>query len=197
MPAWGWAIVIVAVVIVIALALWQLWMRQRTKQLQQRFGPEYDRTLRAREDRHEAEAELKEREERRKELDIVPLTPAAHEGYVSEWKAVQAQFVDDPAGAVAAADTLIQRVMSERGYPVDDFEQRAADVSVDHPHVVEHYRQGHRLAVQNRQGAGDTEQLRQAMRHYRALFEELVEETADEPMTREPDTTQEGTVRKA
>jgi hypothetical protein len=87
--------------------------------------------------------------------------------------------VDDPRGAVQQADTLIQSVMRERGYPVDDFEQRAADISVDHPHVVENYREGHRLA------SGDTEEQRQAMVHYRALFDELVEDTADRPLSRD------------
>ncbi len=98
---------------------------------------------------------------------------------------MQAQFVDDPATAVAAADSLIQSVMVERGYPVEDFEQRAADVSVDHPHVVENYREGHRLAEASAEGRSSTEDLRQAMRHYRALFDELVEPAGDEPMARE------------
>jgi hypothetical protein len=98
---------------------------------------------------------------------------------------VQAQFVDDPRTAVAGADSLIQSVMEERGYPVEDFEQRAADVSVDHPHVVENYRQGHTLAKASADGSDSTENLRQAMRHFRALFEELVEPAADQPIGRE------------
>jgi hypothetical protein len=98
---------------------------------------------------------------------------------------VQAQFVDDPRAAVASADSLIQSVMAERGYPVEDFDQRAADVSVDHPHVVENYRDGHRLAQASASGSDSTEDLRQAMRHYRALFDELVEPDADQPIERE------------
>jgi hypothetical protein len=100
---------------------------------------------------------------------------------------VQAQFVDDPRTAVASADSLIQSVMAERGYPVEDFEQRSADVSVDHPQVVENYRQGHRLAQASAGGSDSTEDLRQAMRHYRSLFDELLEPDADEPMTRDLD----------
>jgi hypothetical protein len=183
MPAWAWILIAIAV-IAVAVGAWQVLQRRRTQHLQERFGPEYDRTLQTSGDQRAAETELQQREERRKELDIKPLDAAAHERYVAEWKAVQAQFVDDPSGAVDRGDTLIQRVMGDRGYPVEDFEQRAADVSVDHPQVVEHYRQGHRLATSGEQA--DTERLRQAMRHYRALFDELVEPTADEPLAREP-----------
>jgi hypothetical protein len=168
MPTWGWVLVAIAVIVVVALVLWQLTARRKTSHLRERFGPEYDRALRERDDQKEAEKELAAREERREKLD-------------------------DPAGAVASADALIQAVMAERGYPVEDFEQRAADMSVDHPQVVEHYRQGHRLSTTH---GDDTEQLRQAMRHYRALFEELVEPTADEPMAREPATTDERTVQR-
>jgi hypothetical protein len=117
---------------------------------------------------------------RHDELELRPLTMAAMVRYREEWQDVQARFVDDPSGAVRTADGLIQSVMRERGYPVDDFEQRAADVSVDHPNVVENYREGHRLA-----GSSDTEEQRQAMVHYRALFDELLEDTADAPLARD------------
>jgi len=113
------------------------------------------------------------------------LSPASRDRYLQSWESVQAQFVDDPRGAVAGADSLIQSVMADRGYPVDDFEQRAADVSVDHPRVVENYRHGHELARASAQGNDSTEDLRQAMRHYRALFDELVEPAAEQPTTRE------------
>jgi len=185
MPGWAWALLAVGAVILLALVTWQLLRQRRTRTLQERFGPEYDRTLETADDRREAEADLAARAKRRDELEIRPLTTAARERYLVEWERVQARFVDDPEGAVREADMVVQSVMSERGYPTDDFEQRAADVSVDHPRVVENYREGHRLTRQNALGDGTTEDLRQAMVHYRALFEELVDETADTPLARD------------
>ena len=185
MPAWVWVLIIVAAVIVVAAAVWRAVAARRTRTLQDRFGPEYGRTLEGSDSRRDAEAELRARAERREQLDIRPLPTAARERYVDEWQRVQALFVDDPQGAVHDGDMLIQSVMRDRGYPVDDFEQRSADVSVDHPNVVENYRQGHQLANASARGDGTTEDLRQAMRHYRALFEELVDETADAPLARD------------
>lgn len=185
MPSWVWVLIAIAVVAVLAVALWQALAHRRTGRLQQQFGPEYDRTLGTTDSRREAEAELQAREERRQQLEIRPLSQAARDRYLESWQSVQARFVDDPRGAVAAADSLIQSVMAERGYPVDDFEQRAADVSVDHPQVVENYRRGHQLAQASADGNDSTEDLRQAMRHYRALFDELVEPAAEQPTTRE------------
>jgi hypothetical protein len=185
MPTWVWVVIAVAALALLAAVLWQAMARRRTGRLQEQFGPEYDRTVGTAESKKEAEAELQAREERRRELDVQPLSQSARERYVEEWQAVQAQFVDDPSAAVTRADALIQSVMSERGYPVEDFEQRAADVSVDHPNVVEHYRAGHRLAGTNADDESSTEDLRQAMHHYRALFEELVEPAADAPTERE------------
>jgi len=179
MPGWVWALVAVGVIVVVALVVWQALKAKRTRTLQERFGPEYDRTVDRADDRREAEADLAARAKRREELDIRPLPTASRDRYLEEWQRVQARFVDDPSGAVQEADSLIQSVLRERGYPVDDFEQRAADISVDHPQVVENYRSGHRLA------SGDTEQQRQAMVHYRALFDELVEDTADRQLTRD------------
>lgn len=184
MPSWVWVLIAVAVVVALAAVLWQALSRRRTGRLQHRFGPEYDRTLTTADSKRDAEAELQAREERRRQFEIRPLTQAARDRYVQSWQNIQAQFVDDPRGAVAGADSLIQSVMAERGYPVDDFEQRAADVSVDHPQVVENYREGHRLAQASAGGSDSTEDLRQAMRHYRALFDELVEPAADEPTAR-------------
>lgn len=180
MPGWAWVLVAVGAVIVVALVVWQALNTRRTRTLQDRFGPEYDRTLERAEDKREGEADLAARVKRRGELDIRPLPPAARDRYADEWRGVQSRFVDDPRSAVQEADALIQAVMRDRGYPVDDFEQRAADVSVDHPHVVETYRAGHALA-----GSGDTEQQRQAMVHYRALFDELLEDSADRPLERD------------
>jgi hypothetical protein len=180
MPGWAWALVAVAALLIVALVVWQALKARRTRTLQERFGPEYERTVDRAEGRREAEAELSARVKRHDELELRPLTMAAMVRYREQWQDVQARFVDDPAGAVGIADGLIQSVMRDRGYPVDDFEQRAADISVDHPQVVENYREGHRLA-----GSADTEERRQAMVHYRALFDELLESTADEPLARD------------
>ena len=174
MPAWVWVLIAVAAVVVVAAVVWRALTTRRTRMLQDRFGPEYNRTLEGSDSKRDAEAELRARAERREQLDIRPLPAAARERYVDEWQRVQALFVDDPQGAVHDGDMLIQSVMRDRGYPMDDFEQRSADVSVDHPNVVENYREGHRLANASARGDGTTEDLRQAMRHYRALFDELV-----------------------
>jgi hypothetical protein len=185
MPGWAWALVAVGALVVVALVIGQAMKQRRTRALQGRFGPEYDRTLDGAESKRDAEAELSARADRRDELEIQPLTTAARERYLVEWQRVQAKFVDNPDGAVRDADMTIQSVMADRGYPVDDFEQRAADVSVDHPQVVENYRLGHRLARASALGDGTTEDLRQAMQHYRLLFEELVEDVADAPLDRD------------
>jgi hypothetical protein len=185
MPVWGWILIAAAAVVIVAVVVWATLKQRRTKQLQGDFGPEYDRTVEIADSKKEAEAELAARKARREQLEIRPLSSAARERYTVQWQSVQAQFVDSPAAAVTSADQLIQSVMAERGYPVDDFESRAADISVDHPQVVENYREGHRLAQTNSDGNDATEDLRQAMRHYRSLFEELVETDAeDAPMTR-------------
>jgi hypothetical protein len=186
-PTWVWILIAAAAVLIVAMVAWVMTKRKQTKQLQSQFGPEYERTVEATDNRKAAESELAARRERREQLEIRPLSSAARERYGHQWQVVQVQFVDNPSGAVASADQLIQSVMADRGYPVEDFETRAADVSVDHPDVVENYRQGHRLAQKNVDGDGSTEDLRQAMRHYRALFDDLVEPTVDEPMTRERD----------
>jgi len=185
MPAWAWIVIAAGVVVaLVVIATTMISRKRRTQQLQGRFGPEYERTLESSESKRKAEAELAARAERRQQLDIRPLSHAARTRYVERWQSVQAEFVDHPSAAVTSADALIQSVMADRGYPVEDFDQRAADVSVDHPDVVEHYREGHRLAQNESYGDGSTEDLRQAMRHYRALFDELVEPGSDEPMTR-------------
>jgi hypothetical protein len=185
MPAWAWVLIVLAALAVVAVVIVKGLRDSRTRSLRERFGPEYDRTLESGESKRDAEAELKARAERRDQLEIRPLTTAARERYVDGWQRVQAKFVDDPSGAVHDADMLIQSVMEDRGYPMDDFEQRAADVSVDHPRVVENYRQGHALARKSAVGDGTTEDLRQAMQHYRTLFEELVEDTSDAPLSRD------------
>jgi Asp-tRNA(Asn)/Glu-tRNA(Gln) amidotransferase A subunit family amidase len=185
MPAWAWVLIVVAALAIVAVVTVKALRDHRSKTLRERFGPEYDRTLETGESKRDAEAELAARAERRDKLEIRPLPTAARDRYLGEWQSVQARFVDDPEGAVRDADMLIQSVMRDRGYPMDDFEQRAADVSVDHPQVVKNYRQGHKLARASALGEGTTEDLRQAMQHYRSLFDELVEQTTDAPLSRD------------
>jgi hypothetical protein len=176
MPVWGWILIAIGIVVVLGACAWAVAGRRRTARLRERFGPEYSRIASHAESKREAESELSRREARREELDIKPLPSESRTRYVEEWGTIQAQFVDEPGGAVSRADSLLQQVMRERGYPVEKFDQRTADLSVDHPTVVENYREGHRLATQpNGNGDADTEDLRNAMRHYRKLFEELVE----------------------
>jgi hypothetical protein len=170
-------VILAIVVIALIVAVLVLVMRQRqSQQLQKGFGPEYDRTIEERGgDRREAEAELRARRERRQQFEIRPLDPAAREAYADRWRTAQRRFVDQPGPAVGEADQLVMEVMRERGYPVaDEFEQRAADVSVDHPVVVEHYRAAHAISVRATGGEAGTEDLRQAMVHFRALFDELL-----------------------
>ncbi|SRR5579862_4058058 len=185
MPGWAWILVAVVVALFAAGLLWQLLSVRRTRQLRERFGPEYQRTVQSSGSKKEAEAELHARQQRRMQLDIRPLAPETRVRYLERWRRVQADFVDNPTAAVNAADGLIQRVMSERGYPVKNFDQRVADVSVDHPRVVEHYRQAHAIAESSSFGDPSTEDLRQAMRHYHALFDDLLETSADEPIGRD------------
>ena len=171
-------LIIVAVVIIVILvaAVWWYSMRQRSAKLQEKFGAEYERTVAEKGDTRKAEDELTDRQKRVSKLEIRPLAADERRGFNDEWLAVQARFVDDPSAAVRDADTLVGRVMEARGYPVGDFEQRAADVSVDHPAVLEHYRDAHAIALRHAQGQASTEDLRQAMVHYRALCAELLEE---------------------
>jgi len=170
-------IIIVAVVAVLIVAGIFLMQRRRTEQLQSRFGPEYDRALREAGDKRKAEAELQDREKRVEKLSIRPLDPAQRDRFAAEWQRVQAEFVDDPENSVRDADILLQEVMRTRGYPVQNFDQVAADVSVDHPTVVQHFRTAHDIARRHSRGEGNTEDLRNAMINYRALFDELVADT--------------------
>jgi FtsZ-interacting cell division protein ZipA len=177
MPTWAW-IVIVAVAALVVLGVVAAWMQQRKRaQLKDKFGSEYDRTVSERGERGAAEKELAERQRKRERLDIVPLSSEAQARYSDSWRNVQGQFVDDPANAVNEADRLVTDVMRDRGYPIDDFEQRADDISVDHPDVVENYRAAHAVYVKSGDGNGSagTEDLRQGFVHYRALFNELLE----------------------
>src|SRR5262245_26663724 len=175
MPVWGWIIIVVAAAVALAVVAWLVYSARRRKHLQEHFGKEYDQTVDEAGGRREAEAELTRREKRREELDIQPLAADDRARYRQEWQRAQAAFVDTPEDAVTDADSLVSEVMRQRGYPIEDFESRAADVSVDHPEVVENYRSAHRVADMTNNGGASTEALRKAMVHYRALFDELVE----------------------
>jgi hypothetical protein len=171
-------IVLAAVLIVIAAVLVWLYLRNRrrtTAGLRQKFGSEYDRAVLAHGSERKAESKLEDREKRVEKLKIRDLDPTEHERYSKQWKSVQSRFVDSPKGAVAEADDLVSSVMKTRGYPVSDFDQRAADISVDHPRVVENYRSAHEIALRLGRDQATTEDLRTAMIHYRSLFEELVQ----------------------
>jgi hypothetical protein len=166
-------IIAVIVLIVIGLVVWEF-RRRRSARLRKQFGPEYDRTLAEVGGRAKAEARLAELTQRVHKLDIRALNTAERTRYIEEWGRVQAHFVDAPAGAVTEADQLLGDVMATCGYPVGNFEQRAADISVDHPVVTQNYRAAHEIALRQASGRASTEELRRAMIHYRALFDELV-----------------------
>jgi hypothetical protein len=175
MDTWVWIVIAVVAAVVVLGIVWAATRTRRTRALQDRFGPEYDRTVEQSRGRRDAERELREREKRHEQLDLRPLSPEARDRYVRDWQATQGRFVDDPTGAVAQADELVQRVMRDRGYPVDDFDQRAADISVEHPEVVEKYRTADGIARASERGEASTEDLRHSVRHYRALFVELLD----------------------
>jgi predicted nucleic acid-binding protein len=168
-------IALIAVVALLAVVGWLAGERRRSTQLKERFGPEYDRTVASTGERKEAETELERRRRRVDQLRIRPLDDNERDRFTAMWRVVQTRFVDEPAEAVHDADLLIGKVMAARGYPVADFEQRAADVSVNHPQVVDHYRIAHGIAERGGGTTADTEDLRQAMVHYRALFSDLLE----------------------
>jgi hypothetical protein len=170
-------IIVVLVVAALAAAAFLLYQKQRTAQLQQRFGPEYDRAVEGAENRREAEQHLADVAHRRDKLTVRDLDAAERAGYTTQWEAVQARFVDEPGPAVDAAEVLISTVMRDRGYPVDDFDEQADLVAADHPDVVQHYRQAHTAHERHRSAGGsDTEDLRQSFVHYRSLFVALVQD---------------------
>jgi FtsZ-interacting cell division protein ZipA len=175
MDTWVWIVIAAAVVIVLLAIVWSATRAKRTRSLQDTFGREYDRTVDQAGDRRAAERELRERQKQHDKLDIRPLSPESRDRYVRRWQSTQTRFVDDPHGAVAEADTLVQEVMQERGYPTKDFERRVADVSVDHPDLVEKYRTADGIARASERGEASTEDMRHSVRHYRALFAELLE----------------------
>jgi hypothetical protein len=175
------AVVILALVAVGVLLMYR--RKQQSDRLVQRFGPEYGRAVDQMGSRTKAEEELRAREKRVEKLKIVPLAPADAARFSQEWKTLQGRFVDNPKGVLVEADLLVRELMQKRGYPMGDFDSRAADISVDHPAVVDHYRQAQAIAMRDRRGEADTEEMRKAVVHYRALFDELLEVRQDERTT--------------
>jgi hypothetical protein len=183
MPVWGW-ILIAAIVVIAALAIIvarSASRRKRSEGLKERFGPEYKRVVGDAGEQSAGEKELVERERKRDKLDIVALSPEARAKYADHWRTVQTAFVDNPSSALRDADRLVTQVMRQRGYPIDDFDQRAADISVDHPNVVQNYRAAHSIYLSQEQGDVGTENQREAFVHYRALFEKLLETDKGKP----------------
>ena len=172
-----WAVVAVILLALVA-AAWLVSRELRRRQslrLQQRFGPDYSRVISARGDRTKAEAELLARERRVERLELVALTPEDAAKFSQAWGVLQARFIDNPRGVVVEADSLVRDLMVKRGYPMADFERRAADISVDHPTVVDAYRSARAIALRDQKGEASTEELRKAVVYYRALFDELLE----------------------
>lgn len=172
------ALIALLVIIMAGVLIW-IGARRRSERLRRRFGPEYDRMVETAGRRRQAESELARRESRRAELDIRPLDRETRDEFARQWRDTQARFVDEPGPAVEDGDRLVGDVMRTRGYPVEDFQQREADLSVDHPLVLRHYRAAHGISIAYLHGEASTEDLRQAMIHYRALFEELLEGEGD------------------
>ncbi len=175
-------ILAVAVVLAIAVAVWFYMQKQKTNRLRSKFGPEYNRAIRSEGDAKHAEQLLQERQKRVEKLNIRALNDGERNEFTEAWEQEQARFVDDPSTAVSNADRLVQRVMKARGYPVGDFEQRVADVSVDHPVVVQNYRVAHDIAARGQNEKVSTEELREAMIHYRALFADLLHDGGVRPV---------------
>jgi hypothetical protein len=168
-------ILIVVAVAVIAVLGWYLARERRSRRLRSRFGPEYEYAMREFGDRTRAEDALDKRERRMEGIRVKPLSHEDHSRFADQWHSVQAHFVDDPPASIERADRLVCDVMRARGYPMSEFEHRAEDLSVDHPHVVRNYRAAHAIALRHEKGKASTEDLRQALVYYRDLFDDLLE----------------------
>lgn len=179
----------------IAVAAWLVYRKNESHRLERRFGPEYGRAVNELGDRNKAESELKAREKRVSKFNIVALAPAEATRFSQDWRALQARFVDDPGSVVAEADQLVRELMQKRGYPMADFDRLSADLSVDHASVVDHYRAAQDIAARDRRGEADTEELRRAVVHYRALFDELLEVERTPPHSRAMPTAHQETPR--
>ncbi|MEO3884719.1 hypothetical protein [Nonomuraea sp. B5E05] len=177
MTTYIWVAVVVIAVVALAAVAYVVQQQKRRNHLRERFGPEYERIVADHDNRRDAEQELLDREQRHSELDIRPLPQESRETYANRWTEVQERFVDAPGFAVTEADQLVTAVMAERGYPTEDFEQRLSDLSVGHGETLDHYRAAHEISGRAAKKQASTEELRQAMVHYRALFEELLHET--------------------
>jgi hypothetical protein len=168
-------LVVVAIVIVFAAAAFA-WVAYRRRALRERFGPEYDRVVAEQENRAAGERELRDRERKHAELELRPLTDEARSSYALAWQEVQAKFVEDPNAAVGEADELVTRLVGERGYPTDEYDEQVAHLSVEHARTLGHYRDAHAIHLKNESGEATTEELRQALVHYRELFADLLGE---------------------
>lgn len=188
--------ILIGAVVVLGLVFWMIARRRNTAALRDHFGDEYDRTVEARGGVGKAEHDLAEREARVKKLDIRPLEPRQRSEFIEEWREVKAVFVDSPVEAVHHADRLLTKIMTARGYPMGDFDRRYEDLTVDHGEVARHYREGHEIVVRDASGQASTEDLRQAMIHFEALFDDLVNEVTGvdntRPMTRPADRGEDG-----
>jgi len=174
------AVVAVVILALLAVGVWLYSRKRQSDRLMQRFGPEYGRAVDEMGSRAKAESELRAREKRVEKFDLIPLAPADAARFNQDWKALQGRFVDNPKGVLVEADQLVRELMGKRGYPMGDFESRAADISVDHPTVVDHYRAAQSIALRDQRGEADTEELRKGVVHYRALFDELLEVSQDQ-----------------
>jgi hypothetical protein len=172
-----WIILAAAVALgLVAIGAWLYTTRRKqSHRLQEHFGPEYDRTVNELGSRTKGESELKAREKRVERLEILSLAPSEAGRFTEAWQALQSRFVDNPKGVVVQAEQLVRELMEKRGYPMGDFERRAGDISVDHPDVVANYRAAQAIALRDQKGTADTEELRKAVVHYRALFDELLQ----------------------
>lgn len=178
MTTFIWVAAVVLAVVAVAAVGYVVLQQQRRSHLRERFGPEYERMMAEHDNKREVEQELIAREQRHADLDIRPLPEESRENYANRWTEVQERFVDSPGFAVTEADQLVAAVMAERGYPTEDFEQRLSDLSVGHASTLDHYRKAHDISGRAARKAASTEELRQAMVHYRSLFEELLHETS-------------------
>jgi hypothetical protein len=182
-------VVIVLVIIIVLAVAAALAVVGRRRSLRQRFGPEYDRAVAEQDSRAGAERELRQRQRRHAELTLTPLSDESRARYAADWEEIQAQFVDSPGEAVNAADELVTRLVAERGYPTEDYEDQLAHLSVEHARTLGHYRDAHEIHLRNVRGEASTEQLRQALVHYRALFADLLgEDPVRHPDPSHPDT---------
>ena len=198
-------IVLIIIILVVIAAIVYGVLVGRRKKLQSTFGPEYDRAVADTGSRTEAEKELRERERRHAELELKPLSPQSQATYAAAWEEVQIQFVDNPSEAVVTADELVTRLIAECGYPTGDYDDRLADLSVEHASTLQHYRDAHELSERSKAGEASTEDLRQSVVHYRALFADLLgtdpvpapATTDSEPSTTQPSTTDESAAAPA